>query len=114
MSSQQSRKPSPEEVELLRKEQLKGLPPFSREEVLSLEAYLRERDSQLLRRYLSLNRVHLEKLVWEARDWEHYLGIRGEMRMLRKLERLPEEIGVWKEQYSEAKEMRKEEGEPNV
>lgn len=107
MPSQPSRKPSLEELaEFRKKETSKAFPGWTLEEVQTLEAYLRGKDSQLLRRYLSLNKDHLERVVWEAQSWEAYLVLRGEKRMLKRLEMLPEEIARWKEQLSTEKELK--------
>lgn len=111
MQSPRSRPLSPEEAVHLKKEAVsKAFPEWTLEELQRLEGYLQEPDSSLLRRYLLVNQAVLEREVWAAKSWEHYLVLKGEYRTTCKVLRLPEEIKLCKERFSEARE-RREEGE---
>lgn len=89
-----SRAPSAEELKELQARIVEEVKQagWSVEELRRLRVLCRSKDFQLLLRYLRQGVEHLTSEVWNARSWEHFLVMKGEMRRLGMILKIPQEV----------------------
>lgn len=95
MSQQSSNRPSPEQLQELRKAALKG--PFSLEELTELSRLFQEPSFRLWQAYLLKAEDHLNEQIWKCETWDKYLFLKGQKHDLERLKRAPEEIKQMRE-----------------